>query len=130
MAPGHPSPHLCTHPGPPLASRLTQAGVACSYGLLSGAPYMAREATKVLLGAAAVLSNGTVMARAGSAAVAMLATDRALPVLVCCEAHKFHERVQLDSITHNELGAWHDRARLNLAFCFFLFTNSCGAQGH
>jgi hypothetical protein len=26
------------------------------------------------------------------------------PVLVCCEAFKFHERVQLDSITHNELG--------------------------
>jgi translation initiation factor eIF-2B subunit delta len=25
-------------------------------------------------------------------------------VLVCCEAFKFHERVQLDSITHNELG--------------------------
>jgi translation initiation factor eIF-2B subunit delta len=26
-------------------------------------------------------------------------------VLVCCETYKFHERVQLDSITHNEL--WH-----------------------
>lgn len=24
-------------------------------------------------------------------------------VLVCCETHKFHERVQLDSITHNEV---------------------------
>lgn len=24
-------------------------------------------------------------------------------VLVCCESYKFHERVQLDSITHNEL---------------------------
>lgn len=23
---------------------------------------------------------------------------------MCCEAYKFHERVQLDSITHNELG--------------------------
>jgi translation initiation factor 2B subunit (eIF-2B alpha/beta/delta family) len=25
-------------------------------------------------------------------------------VLVCCEAYKFHERVQLDSICANELG--------------------------
>jgi len=24
--------------------------------------------------------------------------------MVCCESFKFHERVQLDSITHNELG--------------------------
>lgn len=25
-------------------------------------------------------------------------------VMVCCETYKFHERVQLDSITSNELG--------------------------
>lgn len=24
-------------------------------------------------------------------------------MLVCCESYKFHERVQLDPITHNEL---------------------------
>jgi len=51
-----------------------------------------------------VLSNGTVMSRAGSASVAMLASAQRLPVLVCCETYKFHERVQLDSITQNELG--------------------------
>ncbi|KAL0343565.1 UNVERIFIED_CONTAM: Translation initiation factor eIF-2B subunit delta [Sesamum angustifolium] len=27
-----------------------------------------------------------------------------VPVLICCEAYKFHERVQLDSICSNELG--------------------------
>jgi len=56
------------------------------------------------MGAASVLSNGTVMSRAGSASVAMLASAQRLPVLVCCETYKFHERVQLDSITQNELG--------------------------
>lgn len=63
-----------------------------------------REVTKVMLGASAVLSNGTVMSRAGSAAVAMTAAASSTPVLICCETYKFHERVQLDSITHNELG--------------------------
>lgn len=71
-----------------------------------------REVTKVLLGAAAILSNGTVLSRAGSAAVAMSAAASSKPVLVCCEAFKFHERVQLDSITHNELGDPHVLAHL------------------
>jgi translation initiation factor eIF-2B subunit delta len=112
---------------------------------------------QVFLGAAAVLSNGTVLSRAGTAAVAMMAhahskvrfTRACLPasrlhpappecsrlalppaariplwrcsvqaradgehpargpsqpVMICCETHKFNERVMLDSITHNELG--------------------------
>jgi translation initiation factor eIF-2B subunit delta len=50
------------------------------------------------------MSNGTVMGRAGSAAVAMVASSHRKPVIVCCESFKFHERVQLDAITHNELG--------------------------
>jgi translation initiation factor eIF-2B subunit delta len=59
---------------------------------------------QVFLGASAVMSNGTVMGRAGSAAVAMVASSHRKPVIVCCESFKFHERVQLDAITHNELG--------------------------
>ena len=59
---------------------------------------------QVILGASAVLSNGTVMSRAGSAAVAMMATACSKPIIICCETYKFHEKVQLDSITANELG--------------------------
>lgn len=59
---------------------------------------------QVFLGAAAVMSNGTVMGRAGTACVAMVAHAHSKPVMICCESFKFHERVQLDSITHNELG--------------------------
>jgi translation initiation factor eIF-2B subunit delta len=51
--------------------------------------------TKVILGAAAVLSNGTVVSRAGSASVAMVAAAAGRPVMVCCETLKFHERVQV-----------------------------------
>lgn len=45
-------------------------------------------AMQVMLGASAVLSNGTVLSRAGSAAVAMTAHASSKPVLVCCEAFK------------------------------------------
>ncbi|GBF93276.1 translation initiation factor eIF-2B subunit delta [Raphidocelis subcapitata] len=90
--------------GRQLLRRLLDANVPCTYTLLSGLSYAIKEVTKVILGAAAVLSNGTVVSRAGSASVAMMAAAAGRPVLVCCETLKFHERVQLDSITHNELG--------------------------
>ncbi len=34
----------------------------------------------------------------------MMAHSHNIPVLVCCETYKFHERVQMDSICFNELG--------------------------
>jgi translation initiation factor eIF-2B subunit delta len=33
----------------------------------------------------------------------MMAHHNHIPVLVCCETHKFYERVQLDAICNNEL---------------------------
>lgn len=94
---------------PELEGRLTlqkllAAGIPCTYVHLNAASYIISEVTKVFLGAAAVLSNGTVLSRAGSAAVAMMAHAHSKPVMICCESHKFNERVQIDSITHNELG--------------------------
>ena len=50
------------------------------------------------------MSNGTIIARAGAASVAMAACALQRPVIVCCETLKFVDRVQLDSITYNELG--------------------------
>lgn len=90
--------------GRALLRRLLSQGIACTYVLLNAASYIMSEVTKVFLGASAVLSNGTVMSRAGSAAVAMMATASSKPVIICCETYKFHEKVQLDSITANELG--------------------------
>ena len=49
--------------------------------------------TKVFLGAAAMHSNGTVMARIGSASVAMAADARGVPVIICCETYKFVAKV-------------------------------------
>ncbi|KAM7278549.1 hypothetical protein ACFE04_005683 [Oxalis oulophora] len=87
-----------------LLRRLVKKGLHCTYANINALSYIMHEVTRVLLGASSVLSNGTVYSRVGSASVAMVAHEFRVPVLVCCEAYKFDERVQLDSICSNELG--------------------------
>lgn len=84
--------------------RLLAEGLNCTYTHINAISYIMHEVTRVFLGAASVLSNGTVYSRVGTACVAMVAHASHVPVLICCEAYKFHERVQLDSICSNELG--------------------------
>lgn len=57
----------------------------------------------VFLGAHAMLSNGHLYARVGTGLIAMMCHTRNIPVLTCCESIKFSDRVQLDSVTTNEL---------------------------
>lgn len=90
--------------GQELLRRLLKEGVKCVYTHINAAPYVMKDATKVFVGASAILANGAVISRAGTAAIACAADVFGLPVMVCCESNKFHERVQLDSITSNELG--------------------------
>ncbi|PON62077.1 Initiation factor 2B-related [Parasponia andersonii] len=90
--------------GQSLLRRLLAKGLSCTYTHINAVSYVMHEVTRVLLGAASVLSNGTVYSRVGTASVAMVAHAFQVPVLICCEAYKFHERVQLDSICSNELG--------------------------
>lgn len=58
----------------------------------------------MLLGAHALLANGSVMSRVGTAQLALVARAHNVPVLVCCETYKFCERVQTDAFVSNELG--------------------------
>lgn len=113
-----------------LVRRLVRHQIECDYVLLTGASYKMAEVTKVLLGADAMMSNGALLAHAGTASVALLAKACHVPTLVVCETYKFCERVQLDSITSNELldpkvlltrtdassplRAWRDNANLQL----------------
>ncbi|GAQ79038.1 eukaryotic translation initiation factor eIF-2B delta subunit [Klebsormidium nitens] len=90
--------------GKALLRRLLQKGLKCTYTHVNGLCYIMQEVDRVFLGAATVLANGVVVSRAGSAATAMVAHAYSVPVLICCETYKFHERVQLDSICSNELG--------------------------
>ncbi|KAI4344043.1 hypothetical protein L6164_011318 [Bauhinia variegata] len=90
--------------GQALLRRLVAKGLNCTYTHINAVSYVMHEVTRVFLGASSVLSNGTVYSRIGTAGVAMVAHSFHVPVLICCEAYKFHERVQLDSICFNELG--------------------------
>ncbi|KAK6927979.1 Initiation factor 2B-related [Dillenia turbinata] len=87
-----------------LLRRLVERGIRCTYAHINAISYIMHEVSRVFLGASSILSNGTVYSRVGTASVAMVAHAFRVPVLVCCEAYKFHERVQLDSICSNELG--------------------------
>ncbi|XP_052174847.1 uncharacterized protein LOC127789851 isoform X2 [Diospyros lotus] len=93
--------------GQALLRRLVLKGINCTYTHINAVSYIMHEVTGVFLGAASVLSNGTVYSRIGTACVAMVAHAFQVPVLICCEAYKFHDRVQLDSICSNELGDPH-----------------------
>jgi len=84
--------------------------MSCVYTPLSGAAKVMGEATRVLLAASSMLSNGSMFAPAGTAVVAALAKVRNVPVIAVCESYKFSERVQLDSIVHNELGSTRELA--------------------
>lgn len=58
----------------------------------------------VFLGAHAMFSNGHLYSRVGTGLIAMMCHTRNIPVLTCCESVKFSDKVQLDSVTNNELG--------------------------
>lgn len=79
--------------------------------------------TKVLLGAHALMANGYVMSRAGTAQVALVAKSYNVPVLICCETHKFSERVQTDAFVYNEIGKFVANALgiFIIRYLFFFF---------
>ncbi|KAL1628071.1 hypothetical protein SLS56_006001 [Neofusicoccum ribis] len=89
--------------GKQMARSLAAAGIQVSYCLVGAAPHAVKEASKVFLGASAMMSNGRLYSRVGTAIVAMFAHERDIPVIVCCESVKFTERVALDSIVNNEI---------------------------
>jgi len=103
--------------GRELVQSLTSAGIECTYTLLNSLSYvMMGEVTKVFLGAAALMSDGSILSRVGTACVALMAHSNNIPVLFCCESYKISTRVQLESITGNELGNPQDLVSTKCAF--------------
>ena len=88
--------------GKNLARALADLGLEVQYSLTHGISHVIRHATKVLLGAHAMMSTG-LYSRVGTALVAMSAKEANVPVIVCCESFKLTERVALDSFVHNEV---------------------------
>lgn len=89
--------------GREMLRRLVCSNIECSYLLINAVSFVMGRVTKVLLGAHALLANGYVMSRTGTAQVALVANSFKKPVLVCCETYKFCERVQTDSFVYNEI---------------------------
>ena len=88
--------------GKNLARALADLGLEVQYSLTHGISHVIKHATKVLLGAHAMMSTG-LYSRIGTALVAMSAKEASVPVMVCCESVKLTERVALDSFVHNEV---------------------------
>ncbi|MCJ1247353.1 hypothetical protein MMC30_004567 [Trapelia coarctata] len=113
-----------------LARALAGLGLQVQYSLTHAIAHTIKDASKVFLGAHAMMSNGRLYSRVGTAIVAMMAKESDVPVIVCCEGVKFTDKVALDSIVANEvappdelvtqgehrtaLTAWHDSPNLQL----------------
>jgi translation initiation factor eIF-2B subunit delta len=89
--------------GKNLARALATIGLQVQYTLIQAISYAIKDVTKLFLGAHAMLSNGRLYSRVGTATVAMTAKEADIPVIVCCESIKFTDRVALDSIVMNEV---------------------------
>ena len=91
--------------GKNLLKALVAHDISCSYVLLSAIGSVLPIVSLTLLGAAAMLSNGAMFSRAGTASVALLCKGAGIPVVCCCETYKFSDRIMLDSIVGNELAS-------------------------
>jgi len=107
-------PHL---EGKALLSRLVKHGLQCSYVLINAISYVMKEVSKVFVGAHCMFNNGTFLSRVGTAMVAAAAYSINVPLIVCCQSHKFADKVQLDSFVFNELGS----ILFFFSFLFFSF---------
>ncbi|KAK0635421.1 hypothetical protein B0T17DRAFT_586938 [Bombardia bombarda] len=91
--------------GQALAKTLHAAGIRVFYSPnLGGLRANVERASNVLLGAEAIFANGSLQAPAGTADVAMVATNVNKKVVALCETINFdRERVAVDSLTYNEI---------------------------
>lgn len=90
--------------GRKMANLLRRRGLNIIYVLITSLSTVFNlDIDYIILGAHSILSNGFLYSRVGTAMIAMSASRRNIPVLVCCESLKFSQRVQLDSVTFNEL---------------------------
>jgi len=89
--------------GQEFMKRLVHLGISCTYILITSVSYVMKEVTKVFVGAHSMMANGNLISRVGTANVALVAKAYHVPFMVCCETYKFTEKIQLESISSNEL---------------------------
>ncbi|KAI8818614.1 uncharacterized protein EV422DRAFT_551228 [Fimicolochytrium jonesii] len=89
--------------GKEMLKSLVKAGINCGYATCTAVPMLMPEVSKVIIGASAVLANGAILSRVGTAVVCNAAKERQVPVIVLCESYKFLDETRLDSFTWNEI---------------------------
>ncbi|KAL9029128.1 MAG: hypothetical protein Q9196_002589 [Gyalolechia fulgens] len=89
--------------GQNLARALADLGLQVQYAPTHTLSHVVQDATRVFLGAHAMMSNGRLYSRIGTAMVAMMAKHSDIPVIVLCESIKFTDKAALDSIAINEI---------------------------
>lgn len=82
---------------------LSKAKLSCEFINLSSLAFVLPRVTKVLLSASACFTNGSVLGRVGTSAICLAATNFKKPVLFCSETFKFSDKVQLNSLSYNEI---------------------------
>ncbi|KAI4599821.1 hypothetical protein KJ359_001557 [Pestalotiopsis sp. 9143b] len=91
-------------PGQVMARTLAAADIDVSYsGDFGGLVNHIEKATKILLGPDAVFASGALYARAGTADIAMTASELGKNVSVLCQTINITERVPADSLAYNEI---------------------------
>ena len=90
--------------------------VEFAYIHLHAVSYVLPTVSKVLVGAAALQTDGSVTGRIGTAIIALAAHTKNIPVLVCSETHKISNRgIPLESLTQNELFGNNHHSSLTVA---------------
>jgi len=79
--------------GKNLARALADLGLKVEYSLMHAISHTVKDATKVFLGAHAMMSNGRLYSRAGSAIVAMMANHADIPVID--PGKRFHRTIEM-----------------------------------
>jgi len=85
-----------------LVDRLSQKDIKSTYTLINSVPYFMKKVNKVFTGCSAVLSNGNIISRVGTAMIGCIASNYRVPFHVFCETYKFSEQNSLDSFGINE----------------------------
>ncbi|GBP29041.1 Protein disulfide-isomerase A6 homolog [Eumeta japonica] len=90
--------------GREMLRRLAARRLPVTYVDITALSFAMRTVDKVIVGASSVLMNGSVLGAAGTLQVALVARAHNVPLLVCCETHKFSDKVLTDAFVYNELG--------------------------
>ncbi|PWW79408.1 nagb/rpia/CoA transferase-like protein [Tuber magnatum] len=90
--------------GKNLLTTLVRAGIDVEYIKAALVDHYMGSVTRALLGAHSLQANGSLHSRAGCSKIARSASQKGIPVIVCCESIKFSEKFTSDGIIGNEFG--------------------------